>query len=101
MPKRPLGAAIRDRRRVRIMPSKTLVIHECRAHGTCSGLAPDQYFFSATGRLTLSQEEIEGEFLKANPWLKPNMIVVSCGGQNLRRAHLLRPRPAPKALRSE
>jgi ribonuclease T2 len=31
----------------------------------------------------LSQEEIEGEFLKVNPWLKPNMIVVSCRGQNL------------------
>jgi ribonuclease T2 len=27
-----------------IMPSKNLVIHEYRAHGTCSGLAPDQYF---------------------------------------------------------
>lgn len=81
-----------------IMPSKNLVIHEYRAHGTCSGLAPDQYFglardlyervsipprFSAAGPLALSQEEIEGEFLKVNPWLKPNMIVVSCRGQNL------------------
>jgi ribonuclease T2 len=81
------------------MPSKNLIIHEYRTHGTCSGLEPDQYFglardlyervriperFSgADGRLTLSQEEIEGEFLKANSWLKPNMIVVSCRGQNL------------------
>ena len=81
-----------------IMPNKKLVIHEYRVHGTCSGLAPDQYFglardlydrvsipprFSATDRLTLSQDEIEGEFLKANPWLKPNMMVVSCRGRNL------------------
>ena len=27
-----------------IMPSKNLVIHEYRAHGTCSGLEPAQYF---------------------------------------------------------
>ena len=98
MPRRPWvpQSVIDDMRDV--MPSKALVIHEYRAHGTCSGLAPDQYFglardlyervsipprFSAIGRLTLSQEEIKGEFLKANPWLKPNMIVVSCRGQNL------------------
>ena len=98
MPRRPWvpQSVIDDMRDV--MPSKPLVIHEYRAHGTCSGLAPDQYFglardlyervsipprFSATGRLTLSREEIEGEFLKANPWLKPNMIIVSCRGQNL------------------
>lgn len=82
-----------------IMPSKGLIIHEYRAHGTCSGLEPDQYFglardlyervkipqrFSGTeGRLSLTQQEIEDEFLKANSWLKPNMIVVSCRGQNL------------------
>ena len=82
-----------------VMPSKALIIHEYRTHGTCSGLEPDQYFglardlyervripqrFSAAeGRLTLTEQEIEGEFLKANAWLKPNMIVVSCRGQNL------------------
>jgi ribonuclease T2 len=98
LPKRPWvpQSVIDDMRD--IMPSRSLVIHEYRAHGTCSGLAPDQYFglardlyervnipprFSATGPLALSQEEIKGEFLKANPWLKPNMIVVSCRGQNL------------------
>jgi len=98
LPKRPWvpRSVIDDMRD--IMPSKNLVIHEYRAHGTCSGLAPDQYFglardlyervtipprFSATGPLALSQEEIEGEFLKANSWLKPNMIVVSCRGPNL------------------
>jgi ribonuclease T2 len=81
------------------MPSKHLVIHEYRAHGTCSGLEPDQYFglardlyervsipprFSGTeGRRDLTQEDIEAEFLKANRWLKPNMIVVSCRGEEL------------------
>jgi len=38
---------------------------------------------SAEGRPDLTQEEIEGEFLKANRWLKPNIIVVSCRGQEL------------------
>ena len=82
-----------------IMPSKNLVIHEYRAHGTCSGLEPAQYFslardlyervsipprFSGTDRgLRLDESEIEAEFLKSNAWLKPNMIVVSCRGQNL------------------
>ena len=31
----------------------------------------------------LSPEEIESEFLGANPWLKPEMIAVSCRRQNL------------------
>jgi ribonuclease T2 len=82
-----------------IMPSKNLVIHEYRAHGTCSGLEPVQYFglardlyervgipprFSGADRgLRLTEREIETEFLKSNAWLKPNMIVVSCRGQNL------------------
>jgi ribonuclease T2 len=82
-----------------VMPSKNLIIHEYRTHGTCSGLEPAQYFglardlyqrvsipprFSAVERgLDLTEAEIEAEFLKSNAWLKPNMIVVSCRGQNL------------------
>ena len=99
MPKRPWvpQVVIDDMRD--IMPSKNLVIHEYRAHGTCSGLEPDQYFglardlyervsipprFSGTeGRRDLTQEDIEAEFLKANRWLKPNMIVVSRRGEEL------------------
>jgi len=82
-----------------IMPSKNLVIHEYRTHGTCSGLNPARYFGAARAlyervtvppgflaadadRLT-SPEEIERAFLGANPWLKPDMISVSCRGANL------------------
>jgi len=77
-----------------IMPSKNLVIHEYREHGTCSGLPPSEYFdvardlyqrisvpprFAETeGRLILSPEEIETDFLKANPWLDASMISVTC-----------------------
>jgi len=83
-----------------IMPSKTLIIHEYRVHGTCSGLEPAQYFGVArqlyervsvplrflandADRLA-SPDEIEREFLAANPWLEPDMISVTC-----RRANLL------------
>jgi ribonuclease T2 len=79
-----------------IMPSDKLVIHEYRKHGTCSGLEPAQYFdlsrrlFSKVripdGYLNpmdaqfISPGDLIGDFLKANPWLKPDMIAVDCGG---------------------
>jgi ribonuclease T2 len=82
-----------------IMPSKNLMIHEYRDHGTCSGLEPAQYFavarelyerigvpqsFLAPDALrTLSPDEIERAFLAANPWLKPEMISITCRHKNL------------------
>jgi ribonuclease T2 len=77
-----------------IMPSKGLIIHEYRTHGTCAGLSPEQYFGVArdlyervaipfrlgtvSGELRLSPDDIEAEFLRANSWLKPDMISVTC-----------------------
>ena len=82
-----------------IMPSKSLIIHEFRNHGTCSGLEPAQYFriarelyehvdvparFTAPrSALLVSPEEVEREFAAANAWLKPEMISVTCRGSNL------------------
>ncbi|MEX2166654.1 MAG: ribonuclease T2 [Methyloceanibacter sp.] len=82
-----------------IMPSKGLIIHEYRTHGTCSGLDPAQYFglarelyervnvppqlLGADADYLDSPEGIESEFLGANPWLKPEMIAVSCRRQSL------------------
>lgn len=77
-----------------IMPSKSLIIHEYAAHGTCAGLAPEQYYDAArtlyervslppaftdpeAGR-DLSPEGVEREFLAANPWLSADMIAVTC-----------------------
>jgi ribonuclease T2 len=81
-----------------LMPNKNLVIHEYRVHGTCSGLDPAQYFGVArdlyerikvperfrapTAPSSLSADEIEQEFIAANPWLKPDMMAVSCRGPN-------------------
>jgi ribonuclease T2 len=82
-----------------IMPSKNLVIHEYRTHGTCSGLEPRQYFgvarelyerikvpprFAAPAAVnTASPDEIERAFLDANDWLEPEMLSVTCRGENL------------------
>jgi ribonuclease T2 len=80
-----------------IMPSKKLVFHEYRKHGTCTGLGVDGYFDLARrlfekvkipprfigltdDRFTIPPGELMREFLAANPALKPDMIAVECGG---------------------
>jgi ribonuclease T2 len=80
-----------------IMPSKRLVFHEYRTHGTCSGLGVDGYFDLARQtfekvkiprrfagpvdeRMTIAPAELVSEFMAVNPQLKPDMIAVSCGG---------------------
>lgn len=83
-----------------IMPSRSLVIHEYRKHGTCSGLNPEQYyalsrqlfgkitipqrFISPQAPMMLSPGEVTGAFLTANPTLKPDMLAVSCRGSGNR-----------------
>jgi ribonuclease T2 len=82
-----------------IMPSKSLIIHQYRDHGTCSGLGPAQYFAvarelyeridvparleSPAAGLLVTPDEVEREFLAANPWLTPDMMSVTCRGANL------------------
>ena len=80
-----------------IMPSKKLIFHEYRKHGTCSGLGVDGYFKLSRQlydkvkipprfvrvtdeRLFVGVSELIGDFLNANPQLKPDMMVVQCGG---------------------
>ncbi|MEQ1577754.1 MAG: ribonuclease T2 [Hyphomicrobium sp.] len=79
-----------------IMPSKKLIIHEYRKHGTCSGLAPFAYFEFLRREFAeikiperfvnpfesqfISPQDLADEFLSINPSLKPEMLAVSCGG---------------------
>lgn len=82
-----------------IMPSQKLVIHEYKKHGTCSGLSPDAYydlvrklygkikiparFQAPQDTISVTADEVEAEFLKANPDLKPDMIAIACRDRRL------------------
>jgi ribonuclease T2 len=87
-----------------IMPSRGLVIHEYRAHGTCSGLDPARYFATAHRLFdainipqrfqnpfetqVASPADIRRDFAQANPNFKPDMIAVVCGNKGLREVRL-------------
>ena len=78
-----------------IMPDAGLVAHEWKTHGTCSGLDPEAYFkqvrqaftsvriperLASPGRgFSAAPQELKQEFLDANPRLKEEDLVVSCG----------------------
>jgi ribonuclease T2 len=79
-----------------VMPSRGLVIHEYRAHGTCSGLDPAPYFSTARRLFDgikiperfrnpfqsqyVSPSDVRNEFLRANPDLGNDMLTVVCNG---------------------
>jgi ribonuclease T2 len=83
-----------------IMPSKGLIIHEYRKHGTCSGLSPEGYYDTARrffGRIKipdrfrnptepqfLDPRDVVGAFAAANPGLKSDMVAVACRGPGSR-----------------
>ena len=82
-----------------LMPSRRLVIHEWRKHGTCSGLGPNGYFdavrearkavvipdrFTRIDEYTMvSPNEVEAAFRAANPGLQSDMISVGCDSRRL------------------
>jgi ribonuclease T2 len=77
-----------------VMPRRGLVIHEYRTHGTCSGLRPAEYYGLARRLFKairiprryqnpfeaqfVSPYQLKRELIALNPWLKPNMIAVTC-----------------------
>ena len=82
-----------------IMPSRGLVRHQWRKHGSCSGLAPEAYFdlsrkalqkvripaafnnMEAGGRV--APDAVETAFRLANPGLRDNAIAVTCDAGRL------------------
>jgi ribonuclease T2 len=84
-----------------LMPARGLVYHEWSAHGTCSGLEPAAFFAlvrrarasiaipqelsSPTQTVEQSPAAIGGAFLRANPRLSPDSVVVTCSGQDVPR----------------
>ena len=82
-----------------IMPSRRLVLHQWRKHGTCDGADSAAYFAEvrrAYERVTIpeafrrlddyrmvSPGEVEDAFRAANPGLTPDMIAIACDGRRL------------------
>jgi ribonuclease T2 len=82
-----------------IMPTKAIVIHEYRTHGTCTGLAPEDYFAmvrKAYGQVTIpaafdapktqsfvSPDDVKNAFVAANNGIDADMIAVQCRRGNL------------------
>ncbi|HVL20962.1 MAG TPA: ribonuclease T2 [Amaricoccus sp.] len=103
-PSRRETAAMAD-----VMGSGSLAWYQWKKHGRCSGLEPEAYFAAARrvyealalpapadGRATAAA--IEAAFLKANPALTPDGVIVTCGGGRLREIRVcLTPELAPRA----
>ncbi|MFG1345919.1 ribonuclease T2 [Xanthobacter autotrophicus DSM 431] len=87
-----------------VMPSRGLVIHEWKTHGTCSGLAAEGYFAqvrAARDKVTVPEEfkrlyyyrtvspaDVEKAFLAANPGLTPDMMAVECDRRRLKEVRV-------------
>lgn len=79
-----------------IMPSRRLVIHEYKKHGTCSGLSPKGYYalsrklyrsiqipdryVNPEKNQFVSPSQLSQEFMNLNPQLRADMFAISCGG---------------------
>jgi len=82
-----------------LMPAPRLIFQQWEKHGTCSGLGPTAYFETirkvrATVRippefidlkemLTVTPDEVEEAFVKANPGLVRDAIAVTCDSRRL------------------
>ena len=82
-----------------LMPAPRLIFQQWDKHGTCSGLSASAYFETARKAramvkipsqfvdlkevLTVSPDEVEDAFVKANPGLAHDAITVTCDSRRL------------------
>ena len=82
-----------------LMPAPGLIFSEWDKHGTCSGLSPRAYFetirkaragvkipeefLEPKTALTVSPDEVEDAFVKANPGLTRDAVAVTCDSRRL------------------
>jgi ribonuclease T2 len=87
-----------------LMPSPRLVFHEWDRHGVCSGHSASRYFDSVrkaravvkipdpyielSAPLTVTPNEVEEAFIKANPGLTSAAIAVDCSAKRLREVRI-------------
>lgn len=78
-----------------VMPSKRLIIHEWKKHGSCSGLSQAGYFLTAEAifravkiparylsplaPVTVTPDQLVTDFVKSNKALTMDMLSVQCG----------------------
>ena len=78
-----------------VMPSKKLIIHEWKKHGSCSGLSQAAYFdrvektfgalriparyLSPQAPVMVTPEQLVADFVKSNRGLTADMLSVHCG----------------------
>ena len=93
-----------ENRMLDIMPSRGLIRHQWKKHGTCSGLSQDAYFETlraARERVNIppiapepgqyrsvSPAEVERAFLQSNPGLGEDHIAVTCDRHRLREVRI-------------
>lgn len=87
-----------------LMPSRGLIIHEWRRHGTCSGLKADAYFSLVeqayrsiiiparyqrlSTAISVGKAELRRDLLAANPGIADNGLVLQCSGRYLQEARI-------------
>jgi ribonuclease T2 len=87
-----------------LMPAPRLIFHEWDRHGTCSGLPARAYFetirkaraivkippefIDVKSELTVTPDEVEEAFTKANPGLSRGGMAVGCDNKRLREIRI-------------